>query len=190
MRGISRLAEELLDSHAGLRSLGFGILTLLSVFQVAHSREVTVQTLHVRPSVSLTMLFQVSHSREVTVQTLHVRPSVRPSHFPCCFKYPIPERLLFKRCTFLRPSVSLSMLFTFLNEVSCTYLIQQLAEGDGNLAVVSHTIQRVCRIISRPAVHTRLWCIISVCYKRRIVERERERGLQLVGIGDVRRIAS
>lgn len=50
MRGISRLAEELLDSRAGLRPMEFVILTFLLVFQVAQSRGVTVQTLHVRSS--------------------------------------------------------------------------------------------------------------------------------------------
>ena len=53
-----------------------------------------------------------------------------------------------------RPFVSLSALFTFLNEASFTYLILQLAEGDRNLAVVSHTIQRLCRIISSRAARS------------------------------------
>jgi len=79
------------------------------------------------------LVFQVAQSQRVTVQTLHVRSS----HFLCYL-----------------PS---------LMKPPSTYLIQQLAGGDRNLAVVSHTIQRHSRIISRPAVHTCLRCFITAC---------------------------
>ena len=85
-----------------------------------------------------------------------------------------------------RSFVSLSVLFTFLNEASFTYLIQQLTEGDRNLAVVSHTIQRLCRIINRAARNTH-GCLVHHSSVLRAAYR-RERGLRLVGIADVSRI--